>query len=191
MDRTLSCNLGPDDISLTILFCKGQDKEMSETYVECLVKAKQSMLAKFFKILLIMLTVVFGLAMFLIMPAVLLALAWGAGAYFVNLFTDLEYEYLYLDKELTVDKVMAKSRRKRVATYSIDRMEVLAPIKSYHLDNYKNRSVKVKDYSIGEELQPDLRYCMYYEGGEKILLSPSEELVKAIKTVAPRKVFTD
>ena len=191
MDRTLSCNLGPDDISLTILFCKGQDKEMSETYVECLVKAKQSMLAKFFKILLIMLTVVFGLAMFLIMPAVLLALACGAGAYFVNLFTDLEYEYLYLDKELTVDKVMAKSRRKRVATYSIDRMEVLAPIKSYHLDNYKNRSVKVKDYSIGEELQPDLRYCMYYEGGEKILLSPSEELVKAIKTVAPRKVFTD
>lgn len=164
---------------------------MSDTYVECLIKAKQSMLAKFFKILLIMLTVVFGLAMFLFMPAMLLALACGIGAYFVNLYTDLEYEYLYLDKELTVDKVMAKAKRKRVATYSIDRLEILAPIKSYHLDNYKNRNVKVKDYSIGEELQPDLRYVMYYEGGEKVLLSPSPELVKVIKTVAPRKVFTD
>ena len=83
---------------------------MSDTYVECLIKAKQSMLAKFFKILLIMLTVVFGLAMFLFMPAMLLALACGLGAYFVNLYTDLEYEYLYLDKELTVDKVMAKAK---------------------------------------------------------------------------------
>ena len=49
-----------------------------------------------------------------------------------------------------MDKVMAKAKRKRVATYSIDRLEILAPIKSYHLDNYKNRNVKVKDYSIGE-----------------------------------------
>ena len=174
-----------------ILFGKGQDKTMSEMYVECLVKAKQSTMAKFFKLLLIMLTVVFGLIMFIFMPAMLLALACGAGAYFVNLYTDLEYEYLYLDKELSVDKVMAKSKRKRVAAYSLDRMEIFAPIRSYHLDNYKNRNVKVKDFSIGEELQPDKRYVMYYEGGEKIIFSPSEEMVKVMKNVAPRKVFTD
>lgn len=164
---------------------------MSDTYVECLVKAKQSVVAKFFKILLIVLTVVFCVIMLVFMPAMFLALATGVGAYFVNLYTDIEYEYLYLDKELTVDKVLAKSKRKRVATYSIDRMEVFAPIKSYHLDNYKNRDVKVKDYSIGEERQPDLRYAMYYEGGEKIILSPSEDIVKALKNVAPRKVFND
>ena len=70
------------------------------------------MLAKFFKILLIMLTVVFGLVMFLFMPAMLLALACGLGAYFVNLYTDLEYEYLYLDKELTVDQGDGKSQEK-------------------------------------------------------------------------------
>lgn len=164
---------------------------MSDTYVECLVKAKQSVVAKFFKILLIVLTVVFCVIMLVFMPAMFLALATGVGAYFLNLYTDIEYEYLYLDKELTVDKVLAKSKRKRVATYSIDRMEVFAPIKSYHLDNYKNRDVKVKDYSIGEERQPDLRYAMYYEGGEKIIFSPSEDLVKALKNVAPRKVFND
>ena len=164
---------------------------MSDTYVECLVKAKQSVVAKFFKILLIVLTVVFCVIMLVFMPAMFLALATGVGAYFLNLYTDIEYEYLYLDKELTVDKVLAKSKRKRVATYSIDRMEVFAPIKSYHLDNYKNRDVKVKDYSIGEERQPDLRYAMYYEGGEKIILSPSEDIVKALKNVAPRKVFND
>lgn len=168
---------------------------MSETYVECLVKAKTSTLAKFGKTVLITLTVIFIIAIFVLPPLMMFAfigaLLTGVGAYFVNLFTDLEYEYLYLDKELMVDKVMAKSRRKRVATYQLDRIEILAPVKSYHLDNYKNRNAKEKDYSIGEVLQPDRRYAMYYEGGEKILLSPSEELIKVMKNVAPRKIFSD
>lgn len=165
---------------------------MSDVYVECLVKAKQSPMGKFFKVLLITLTVIFGLmAMVGIVIGLIVAVVTGVGAYFVNLYTDIEYEYLYLDKELTVDKVMAKSKRKRVGTYSVDRMEVFAPIRSYHLDSFKNRTVKEKDYSIGEELQPDQRYVIYYEGGEKLILSPSEELVKAVKNVAPRKVFMD
>ncbi len=164
---------------------------MSDMYVECLVKTKTSMLGKFLRILLIMLTVVFALAMILIPYAILLAAAAGVGAYFTGYLTDVEYEYLYLDKELVVDKVMAKSKRKRVATYSLDRMEILAPIKSYHLDNYRNRTAKVKDYSIGEELQPDRRFVMYYEGGEKIILSPSEEMIKVMRNTAPRKIFAD
>ncbi|MBO5336943.1 MAG: hypothetical protein J6A94_07445 [Lachnospiraceae bacterium] len=164
---------------------------MSDTYVECLVKAKQSSMAKFVKVILIVLTVFFGIIMLVFAPAMIAALITGVGAYLVNMFTDLEYEYLYLDKEIVIDKVMAKSKRKRIATYSVDRMEILAPVKSYHLDNYKNRNVKEKDYSIGEVLQPDLRYAMYYEGGERILLSPSEDMIKALKNVAPRKVFND
>ena len=166
---------------------------MSDTYVECLVKAKTSILGKLLKYLLIVVAAFcFFDAMFmggfLAFFGMLLA---AGGAYLVNLFTDLEYEYLYLDKELVVDKVMAKSRRKRVATYSLERMEILAPIKSYHLDNYKNRNVKIKDYSVGQELQPDLRYAMFYEGGEKVILSPSPEMIKVMKNAAPRKVFSE
>lgn len=168
---------------------------MSDAYVECLVKAKTSVVGKFFKLLLMFLSITFIVVMFLLPPIMIFlllgAILTGVGAYFVNLFTDLEYEYLYLDRELFVDKVMAKAKRKRVAAYQLDRMEILAPIKSYHLDNYKNRTVKVKDFSIGEELQPDRRYAMYYEGGEKIILSPSEELIKIMKNGAPRKVFSD
>jgi len=168
---------------------------MSDTYVECLVKAKPSILGKFFKVLLIVLTVVFVLAFIVVGTVIpyiiLLPVATGVGAYFVNLYTDLEYEYLYLDKELVIDKVMAKTKRKRIGTYSLDRMEILAPIKSYHLDNYRNRDAKQCDYSIGEELQPDRRYVMYYEGGQKIILSPSAEMIKVMKNVAPRKVYSD
>lgn len=164
---------------------------MSDVYVECLVKAKPSAMGNFFKVLLIVLTVLFVLAMpFLGTVTFLIAIVTGVGAYFVSVNTDLEYEYLYLDKELSVDKIMGKAKRKKVAVYSMERMEIFAPIKSYHLDSYKNRKVPVKDYSIGEELQPDKRYVMYCDG-QKILLSPSEELVKALKDIAPRKVFSE
>lgn len=168
---------------------------MSDVYVECLVKAKTSMLAKLGGGLLTALAVICVLLIFVFPPLLLFgvigAVLFGVGAYVLKLFTDLEYEYLYLDKELAVDKIMAKTRRKRIATYQLDRIEILAPFKSYHLDNYRNRQAKTKDYSIGEELKPDRRFLMYYEGGEKIVLSPSEELIKAMKNVAPRKVFSD
>ncbi len=170
---------------------KGWGKAMSDTYVECLVSSKASGLLKALMVVSIILAAVFCVVMLVFPAAILLVIAFGVGVYFLNLNTHVEYEYLYLDKELSVDKIMAKSRRKRVAVYSLDRMEILAPINSWHLDNFKNRNVKIVDYSIGEELQPDLRYAMYYEGGTKIILSPSEELVKALKYVAPRKVFSD
>lgn len=165
---------------------------MSETYVECLVKSQAGILGRLGKVFLIMLTVAFGLLTLMgFWPAFFVALATGIGAYFTWLHTDIEYEYLYLDKELTVDKVMAKTKRKRQAVFEVERMEILAPIKSYHLDGYKNRTTKATDYSSKVEEQPDTRYVLYYEGNKKIILNPSLELVKAIKTVAPRKVFTD
>lgn len=164
---------------------------MSDMYVECLVKAKGSKAIKFFSGLLVALAVLFVFVMMVFGLAIVLVAACGIGAYLLNLYSDVEYEYLYLDKEISVDRVLAKSNRKRMAVYSVDRMEIFAPIKSYQLDNYKNRNVKVKDYSIGVELQPDKRYVMYYEGGEKIILSPSPEFIKAMKNAAPRKVFTD
>jgi hypothetical protein len=166
---------------------------MSDAYVECLVKAKTSAGGKVLKVVLTALTVILALAAFAFGNIILfiLAVAAGVGTYFVNLNTDLEYEYLYLDKELTIDKVMAKSKRKRVAVYQLDRVEILAPVKSYHLDNYRNRNAKAKDYSIGYEDKPDLRYVMYCEGGEKVILSPSADMIKVMRNAAPRKVFAD
>ena len=86
---------------------------------------------------------------------------------------------------------MAKSRRKRVATYDLGKIEVRAPIKSWHLDNYKNRTDKTVDYSSGEEKQPDRRFAFFYDGKQRVLIEPNEEMIKAMQTVAPRKVFKD
>lgn len=167
---------------------------VSETYVECLVAKKPSLVIRFLKTLLIMLAVCFlllGMITTLSIAALIIAIVLGVGAYFAYMNADIEYEYLYLDKEISIDKVMAKSKRKRIATYDVDRMEILAPVKSYHLDSYKNRTMKTVDYSSGMEEEQNKKYAMVYEGNTKLLLEPSAEMVKAIQMVAPRKVFTD
>ncbi len=164
---------------------------MNETYVEWLVKRKTPAYMTLLKILSIMLAVCFVLLGFLFVPAMIIGVILCVVAYFVYQNADVEYEYLYVDKELTVDKVLAKSRRKRVAVFDIGKMEILAPVKSWHLDNYRNRTDKTVDYSSGEEKQPDRRYVFYYDGRQKVIIEPNEEMIKAITTVAPRKVFKD
>lgn len=165
---------------------------MNDTYVECLVSKGVSTGAKFARILLVMLTAAFALLGVMgFIVAMVVALVFGFATWFVYMHTDTEYEYLYLDKEIKVDRILNKSKRKRAAVYEVERMEIFAPLNSYHLDNYKNRQVKVTDYSSGREKQPEARYAFFYEGGQKIILEPSREFVKAVQSVAPRKVFTD
>lgn len=163
-----------------------------ETYVECMVKKKPSGLMSALKVLLIAVTVVTGLLGFLGMIVFLIAaVVAGVGAYFVGLNANLEYEYLYVDKQLTVDKIMARTRRKKVETFDLERMEILAPVKSWHLDDYKNRQLKEVDYSSGVEQKPDTRYSLIYNGEKRVIFEPNAEMVAAIKSIAPRKVFTD
>jgi hypothetical protein len=161
--------------------------------VECLVKAKGAFVFKILRALLYALCAVAFLSMVIGtgVIGVILGLALGAAGYYVGMLGDVEYEYLYIDKELSVDKILAQTRRKKVATYTMERMEIMAPIKSYRLDNFKNRQTKDVDYSIGYEDKPDKRYVFYYEGGERIIISPSEEMIKIMKNANPRKVYSD
>ncbi|MBO4749839.1 MAG: hypothetical protein J5546_05930 [Lachnospiraceae bacterium] len=166
---------------------------MSESYVECLVKAKGNFLFRALRILMYFfavlgfVTIVFGLGFF----GMIIGLAFGFGGYFIGMLGEVEYEYLYMDKELQIDRILAQNSRKTMATYSMEKVEIMAPIRSYRLENYKNRQTKNVDYSIGYEDQPDRRYVFYNEGQEKVIFSPSEEMVRVMKNANPRKVFSD
>ena len=84
----------------------------------------------------------------------------GIGAYFTSLNASVEFEYLYVDKEISVDKILNKTKRKKVEKFETESMEIFAPINSWHLDNMKNRQLKVTDYSSGVAGQPDS--CLLY-----------------------------
>lgn len=164
---------------------------MNESYVEVMVKQETSIVKKLlfwvvrffcvFSIVLFFLTI----NLVMLVGAVVFGVAW----YFVRMNVNLEYEYLYVDKELTIDKIMAKAKRKRITKIGMDRLEVIAPVGSYHLDNYKDRLNKTPDYS---SCKADAkRYMLIYDGLKSIIFEPGEDMLRMIKNIAPRKVFND
>ena len=163
---------------------------MNETYVECLVARKKNPLTSIVKY------VLYGIAIACLLMGLLgwfvlfiLGIIFGLVAYFVTPMFDLEYEYLYLSKEISIDKVMAKEKRKHVMTIDLNKATTIAPSNSHSLDSYVNREHKERDFSSGEEQAKT--YTMVYEdkdGIELIKFEPNEEMLAAIKTVFPRKI---
>lgn len=166
---------------------------MNESYKELMVKKESGLKEKLLRVLALIPTVLLGFLTLLTGNMIIFIIVIGLGVlcYFIFQWTDIEYEYLYLDKEINIDKIMAKTRRKRVATISIEKMEILAPEKSHQLDSYRNRNVKAADYSAGHDMQEQKLYALYSEGNQKYLLNLDEDFVKTIKGIAPRKVFMD
>lgn len=163
---------------------------MNEVYYEVMVAKKASPLMKALQISAIAMTVVCVFAMFIgMLWSLVLAVVFGAAAYFLKIFNHVEYEYLYIDKELQIDRILAKNSRKRMETLDLKELEVLAPVRSHELDRYRNRNVKTKDYSSGKEGNNTLKYMLVVKD-KQIIFEPTEEMVKTIKMFAPRKVFT-
>ncbi len=166
---------------------------MNESYKELLVKQENGAKEKAMRVGSVVVTVLCAVWAVLTFDIVMFIFAAILGIldYFIFLWTDVEYEYLYLDREISVDKIMAKNKRKRVAVLSVDKIEILAPYSSHELDSYRNRSVKATNYSAGQDLPDAKLYAMYYEGNQMYLLNLEEEFTKAVKSIAPRKVFMD
>lgn len=166
---------------------------MNESYKELLVKKGKGAKETLIRIACVIPTVLIGLLTLLTGNIILFIVVTALGVldYFVFQWTDIEFEYLYLDKEISVDKIMAKTRRKKLTTISVDKIEIMAPVKSYQLDSYRNRQAKVMDLSAGHDLPDQKLYWVFYEGNQKILMNLTEDFAKTVKGIAPRKVFTD
>lgn len=166
---------------------------MNESYKELLVKKDSGVKETVIRFVSVIPTVLSGLLTILTGNPIIfiIAIAFVGLDYLVFQWTDIEYEYLYLDKEISVDKIMAKTRRKKVTTIDVNKIEIMAPEKSYQLDSYRNRQVKVTDLSAGHDLPEEKLYWIFYEGNQKFLMNLTEDFAKTIKGVAPRKVFTE
>ena len=165
---------------------------MNDTYVEVMVARKKNPLLGVGKMLLYALVVVcvlmalFGSAVYFVG-----AIVFAVVAYFVLPNFDLEFEYLYIDKEISIDKIMSKEKRKHAFTVDLNKMEIMAPSGSHELDSYKARNAKVYDFTSREEDAKvySIAYAADGEGIVLVNLEPNAEMLKAIKSVFPRKVL--
>ena len=163
-------------------------------HIEFLVKVKQRTLLVVAKIVLWILTVL-GVLLTLtgilrIFPLIF-AVSTDLCANLGGLRADIEYEYTLTDKEIDIDVIYAKQSRKHLVTLDLEKMEIMAPVESPRLHGYKSRAAKIKDFS-SKMANPVNPICeMYYDGNKCFRIEPDERLFKAIKDVAPFKVYTD
>lgn len=167
---------------------------MSDLYSELIVKRKTPPTEQAAKILMIAATAAAGIFYLLTLEGILLIglVALAAADYFVLPRFNLEYEYLYVNGELDIDKIMGKAKRKRVCSLEMNKLELMAPLSSHALDSYKNnKNINMTDYSSGVENKGRYGLVMQGDNGPfMIILEPNEEILNDIKRIAPRKVST-
>lgn len=163
---------------------------MSDTYREILVKKKTTAQDQAKKVCLIGATVLCFVAGIVVTPLLLLAgVAMCVACYFLLPGFDLEYEYLYVNGELDIDKIMSKQKRKKCASYNMENLEILAPSNSHALDSFRNKNLKVRDFTSMEPQVPS--YTLVFnedKGQEMVKVEIDEAIVSDIRRMAPRKV---
>ena len=161
---------------------------MSDFYTEQLIKKQTTGKDRMIKILLILLTVVSVLIIFIFPFGIILPVALIALDVFMFQRMDVEYEYLFVNGSLDIDKIMAKSRRKNMFSMEMTDLEMMAPSGSPELRPYQG--LKGTDYSSGMP-GADTYELIVVNNGEKkkIIFEPNKTVCEGLKMLAPRKVF--
>ncbi len=163
---------------------------MSDLYREILVPRKTPLKNKLAKAGLVILTVLGFLAGMVFIPLMLLGLAGIAACVFLMPRLEVEYEYLYVNGDLDIDAIYSRQKRKRIAEYHVEELEILAPEKSHALDSYRNKAgIKVRDFTSGDPNKKAYAMVMNMEKGQELVKVEIDEVVLGdLRRLAPRKV---
>jgi len=161
---------------------------------ECLVKRKApgySMLVKgaliAICILLLCSAFLFVESWFLIAAAVMIVVSIWVFKYY-----NMEFEYEYIDKELSIDRILDVSYRSHMATFDFNTLLCMAPIGSSYLMAYEGQGLREYNYSSMDELSETQVYVAIVNlRGEKVKLifEPDEKILDAIKAENSSKVY--
>lgn len=163
---------------------------INDAYAECLVERKRTAAAPAAAVLIgagilgAALSILrIGLYGFLLLLLVCLA----AKKIWENLH--LEYEYLFVEQRLTIDKIYNKSRRKKAAEYALENIEVIGPEHAAAVKEWDRRVRQTEDYTSGKP-GTDCYVLIHQMGGicKKVRIEPDENLIRCMRMAAPQKM---
>ncbi|MCI9488510.1 DUF6106 family protein [Lachnospiraceae bacterium 48-42] len=160
---------------------------MGDFYTEQLIKKQTTMKDVFIKAFLVAIAIVSVFVVLMFPVAIIVPIIVIAAVVFLIRRLDVEYEYLYVNGDLDIDKIMHKAKRKRIFSTNIDNMELLAPEGNEGINQFRN--AKVVDYSSGSA--DARRYVLVVaDNGQvtKLVFEPNDDIIEGIFLMAPRKV---
>lgn len=159
---------------------------MDEVFVEQIIKRKTSISGIAIRAICILLVIMGFFSMLILgvlgltITALLIYLS-----YMVWSYTSIEYEYSFLNGELSIDKIMGQRKRKTIANFDIKNAEIVAPAMSDEVVSRVNNTV-TKDYSTG--YRGGNLYSMIIndaDGFKQVLFEPNEKVLDAMYHVKP------
>ena len=144
-----------------------------EWYVPYVLSKKQRLA----KAVMVSAAAVFFADAVLFMAAMLIpAMALGAGAFFLSRRWDYEYEYVYVNGDFTISRILHRSRRKDV--YHADRtdFEEIVPGRAAF------GGIRARDFTSGLPGRPE--YTIRARG-EQILIEADEGFIREMKKYYP------
>lgn len=121
----------------------------------------------------------------------LVAAVWYA-VYLINNSRNIEYEYIVINNNLDIDKIMAKKRRTKLVELDIKDASIMACVDDEeNNDAYKNIDKSVKVLDLGAK-NPNLYtyFIDYTTDGKRqvVLFQPTSKMVEALWKFNPRAV---
>lgn len=162
-----------------------------DTFFEQIIKVKRkpAEIAMIIGIIIAAIAVIF-LALFFVMPiflpfGLILILGAGFGAYKLISMTSIEYEYIFTNGDLDIDKIIAKSSRKRVVSINCSKIERFG---KYNPAARPSSSVK-KVYTLCDADDPNAMYFIAphkQEGLVMVIFAPDEKIKGVVEQAVPR-----
>lgn len=173
-----------------------------DIFIEHLVKQKTTAKTNVLKALIIigtiLLEIILALLLLIARPLAFFIFLFMAGAiygaWFLMRLFKIEFEYIVVSNVMSVDKIIAQSKRKRLVSIDFKNMEIMAPMRGNHKREFENPSIpKTIDVSVSPTEEGAYFIVARTEklGLLRIIFTPDERIIKSAQTMAPRKVFTD
>lgn len=159
---------------------------MGDYYTEQLIKRKSKIKLKvgLLAVTLALYLLAYFVVAYAIIPATILTIA----DIIIFRRMKIEYEYLYVNGDLDIDKIFNKQSRKNMFETNMKDLVVIAPVGHQELKKYAN--VKGQDFTSGYKDRKIYEMVIQEKGVYyKIVFEPNNVILEGIERIAPRKVF--
>lgn len=164
---------------------------MNESYAECLVRRRVPFYSNIINIVMGVITAICVLlALTTNIIGMVLMFVSGFACYILYRNSRVEFEYLYVEKTLSIDKILGKAKRKKAWEGKMDDIQVIAPSDSYVLNDYQSSNPKTLDFS--SQLPGAKTYTAIVRTGSevlKVIFEPDDKMIQCFRQTAPRKII--
>lgn len=107
-------------------------------------------------------------------------------AIYISMNSSYEYEYIFTNGELDIDKIIAKRKRNRIITVDIKNLLDFGKYENMKNNNTSSKIIYAHDGSAENTYYADFKSQKY--GSTRLLFSPDERLLNNIKIYIPRNL---